>query len=123
YVESSDARTGATRIQSLGAYGIQHEGIEETNRGGFRFVITIKHPKDAKQRAEYLKQLAKAAADTKARKTVLTIPVEDKQSGYKPPVNPTKGQFQVTVDWRGPTGGRAKSTTSRYKSEPIDIRF
>jgi hypothetical protein len=121
FVTTDDSRAGETRIRSTGNYGLDHRGIAETNGGGYRFVITIKHPTNPKERQHFLDQLAAAAADKKSRRTILTIPVEDKQSRYKPRTNPKVDQYQITVDWQPPKGARQKPVAKKYKSAPIDI--
>jgi hypothetical protein len=130
FVTTDDSRTGGTRIRSVGNYGIDHRGVENTKGGGYRFVIAIRHPTDDDEREDFLQQLAAAAADKKSRRTILNIPVEDVESKYKPPKNPRIAQYQIIVDWQPPKGSRQQApkgprqrAARQYKSQPIDIKF
>jgi hypothetical protein len=127
FVTVDYARPAKTRIKSRGKAGVHHEGVEHTDPG-CRFVITIKHPKDKKERDDFLEQLQKAAADTAAAETTLTIPIEDIKSGFKPPT-----PNQIVVDWQpkatqapktattAARGGAAKA--AKYFRRPFDIKF
>jgi hypothetical protein len=74
-----------------------HEGIDDTEPDK-RFEVIIQHPLDAIERLAFRQQLYDAwnalNAPNPPAFTTLSIPIEDRNSGYDPP---TKNQ--ITVDW------------------------
>lgn len=118
FVSVDYARPKKTTVNSRGNTGVRHRGVEDTRGGGYRFKITINHPQDASERAKFLQQLAAAGANTNAAQTILDIPVEDQDSGYKPPK-----EYQITVDWVGPTGVKLQPAKPYPKRRKIKLRF
>ncbi len=114
FVTTGDSRTGGTRIRSIGNYGIDHRGIENTNGGGYRFVIAIRHPTDDDERENFLKQLAAAAADKKSRRTILNIPIEDVESKLQATQEP---QDCPVPDHRGLAAAQRVETAGTQRAE------
>lgn len=83
---------GIPKSEFRGDKGYYQDGLDDTPPNG-RFVITIRYPKDPIGQDAFRKQLLAASANT-ASAAVLTIPVEDVQSGFDPPTD-----AQIRVDW------------------------